>query len=221
MIPPEGSPSRHHLAWLRPAWRDLLRAPLDPTDRAALSGWFARGLPAVVARRLPGDGDAVRLGVALAGEERRRVALVVARDAIGAIAPPLALREVVRSAPDRWVPRLRALDRSARDAGLVLRVYGSLAWQHLSGEERVGADSDLDLLVRPRDAAQLLDALRLLRDHWAGAAPALDGEILLPGGRAVAWRELASGARTVLVRTDSALALEPRDEVLRGMEVSC
>ena len=106
---------------------------------------------------------------------------------------------------------------AARAAGLVLRVHGSLAWQHLSGEPHVTERSDVDLLVRPRDAAELDAALALLRAHARLGGPRLDGEILLPGDRGVAWRELAGRSERVLVKSGTAVALEPRRGALGAL----
>jgi phosphoribosyl-dephospho-CoA transferase len=76
-----------------------------------------------------------------------------------------------------------------------LRVYGSFGWQHLTGLPCVRASSDLDLLAPVPNlecastVARALEALCL--------SCRVDGELVFPGGRAVAWREflqLAGGA---------------------------
>lgn len=214
-------PPRHHLVWLAPDWAGALRAPVAPSLLAEAERWIARGRPAVAARRAPGS-DAVALGIALPGPRRehdgeRRVALVVAPGALARVAPPLRLREVIPSAPAAWRARLSALDAEARAAGLALGVYGSLAWQHLSGEAYVTATSDVDLLVAPHDAATLRSTLGLLRAHAADRAPPLDGELLLAGGRAVAWREVLSGAGRLLVKAGAAVRLEPARAALGAL----
>ncbi len=212
----DGLPARHDLVWLRPAWRDAVRGQAEPPALDALEDWFGRRLPAVVRRRDAPCGEAIPLGVALPAAtagEKRRVALLVEPRAVERIGPPLSLREAAGSAPAAWRERLAALDRAARDAGLLLRVYGSLAWQHLSGRGYVTERSDVDLLVAPRTHGELRCALALLRGSGDGI-PRLDGEVLLPGGRAVAWRELAAGAARVLVKSGASVALEPARTVL-------
>ncbi|WP_242346972.1 malonate decarboxylase holo-[acyl-carrier-protein] synthase [Anaeromyxobacter terrae] len=213
---PDGLPARHDRVWLRPAWRDAVRGELEPPALDALEDWFGRRLPAVACRRGASCGDAIALGVALpasAAGEKRRMALLVDPRAVERIGPPLSLREAAASAPAAWQERLGALDRAARDAGLLLRVYGSLAWQHLSGRRYVTERSDVDLLVEPGTHGELGSALALLRGHGDGI-PRLDGEVLLPGGRAVAWRELATGAPRVLVKSGTSVALEPARTLL-------
>jgi phosphoribosyl-dephospho-CoA transferase len=211
------APRRHDRVWLGRGWEGALAAPLAPEARAAVAAWIEAGRPLVAARRDPGAPGApapVALGLARPpGVAPRRVAVAVAAAAVARIAPPLRLAEALRSAPGAWRAPLSALDDAARRSGLVLRVHGSLAWQHLSGERHVGPASDVDLLVVPRDGAALSRALALLRAR-EGELPRLDGEVILPGGDAVAWRELADGAERLLVKSATAVALRPRAAVL-------
>jgi phosphoribosyl-dephospho-CoA transferase len=209
----EVEPRRHDRVWLGPRWEEALRAPLPAPLRDAAAAWIAARRPLVAARRDPARPAAVALGLALppghpAGV--RRVALAVDEAAVIRVAPPLALAAALRSAPAAWRVPLAALDVAARRAGLVLRVHGSLAWQHLSGEPHLAGTSDVDLLVRPRDAAALARALLLLRARATQEAPRLDGEVILPGERGVAWRELAAGGDRVLVKSASRVAVLPR-----------
>jgi phosphoribosyl-dephospho-CoA transferase len=207
---PDPAPARHDLVWLAPGWRSALVAPADAAVLDALEDWFGRGLPAVVCRRDPASPGALALGVALPpGGPVPRAALLVDRAAAVRTAPPLALTDVVPSAPVGWCEKLGALDADASAAGLALRVYGSLAWQHLSGARYLTSTSDVDLLVSPANAAELRRTLALLAGATAGGGPRLDGEILLPSGRGVSWRELAVRPPRVLVRFATGVALEP------------
>jgi phosphoribosyl-dephospho-CoA transferase len=221
---PDPFPARHDLVWPRAAWRRSARGPLAPRDLEALEEWFARDRPAVACRRTAPCGDAIALGVALParhGGERRRVALLLDPAAIARIGPPPALRDALACAPASWRERLLALDRASRAGGVLLRVYGSLAWQHLSGLPYVTAGSDVDLLAEPRSATELRSVLELLRAREADCAPRLDGEVVLAGGRAVAWRELVGGAARFLVKSWASVALEPRAAVLGPWELPC
>jgi phosphoribosyl-dephospho-CoA transferase len=212
-------PPRHHLVWLAPGWPDdAMRGSVAPDLLAEVERWIALGRPLVAARPDPGagegegEGEGVALGLALPG--RRRVALRVAPSAVERVAPPLSLRDAIASAPARWTARLSGLEAEARAAGLGLAVYGSLAWQHLSGEPYLTEDSDVDLLAPARSPAELRAALRLLEGHAGDRDPALDGELLLEGGSAVAWRELLSGATRVLVKSAAAVSLVPTRTLL-------
>jgi phosphoribosyl-dephospho-CoA transferase len=224
MAPEAGDllPRRHDRVWLAPGWEAALRAPLAPPERATAAAWVAAGRPFVATRRDPTRPGAIALGLALPeGSAPRRVAIVVDAGALVRIAPPLPLTEALRSAPPAWRGPLATLDAEARGAGLVLRVHGSLAWQHLSGgAPHLRASSDVDLLVRPRDAAALARALRLLRARADAGGPRLDGEVILPGERGVAWRELAGGAARILVKSAREVALVPRARALAAFEAS-
>jgi phosphoribosyl-dephospho-CoA transferase len=218
---PDPFPARHDLVWLREAWRRSARGPVAPRDLEALEEWFARGLPAVACRRSAPCGDALALGIALPPRcegEKRRVAILLDPAAVARVARPATLRDAVQGAPVSWRERLLALDRAARAAGVLLRVYGSLAWQHLTGLSYVTAGSDVDLLAEPRTGAELRRVLELLRASDAGAAPRLDGEVVLTGGRAVAWRELVAGGARVLVKSGASVVLEPRRALLGSEE---
>jgi phosphoribosyl-dephospho-CoA transferase len=95
-------------------------------------------------------------------------------------------------------------------------VFGSLAMQTLTGERYLGDSSDIDLLLRPRDHAQLAAGLALVASH-AGRLP-LDGEIEFPLGHAVSWKEWLGActdpADRVLAKRLDAVALLRRDTLL-------
>jgi phosphoribosyl-dephospho-CoA transferase len=112
---------------------------------------------------------------------------------IRAIVPPPRLSQIVERMPGAWHVALAQLERQSRALGIVFRVYGSAAWQMLTGLEYVHSASDLDLLWRPRTRAQL-DAGVALLEQWQDAAGiAVDGEIVFGADEAVAWREWRRG----------------------------
>ncbi len=205
----EALPSRHDRVWLRPGWPAHAVAPLPPDTADALAEWFARGRPAVASRRGPGIGDSVALGVTLPADRgRTRIGLAVGRGAVAQVARPLPLAEAIPSAPVAWRAPLARLDEAAAAAGVSLAVYGSLSWQHQTGERYLRPTSDVDLVARPRSRAQLVRILGLLADREGGPGPRLDGEIVFGRDRAVAWREMASGRPRVLVKSDDGVGLE-------------
>jgi phosphoribosyl-dephospho-CoA transferase len=211
-------PRRHDRVWLSPRWEAALAAPLAPGLAEPVAAWIAAGRSLVATRRDPARPGAVALGLALPpAAPARRIALAVDAAAVARIAPPLALGAALASAPAAWRGPLARLDAGARRAGVTLRVHGSLAWQHLAGAPYVTASSDVDLLARPRDAAALHALLALLAAADRGGGPRVDGEIILPCERAVAWRELAGGAARVLVRSADEVALLPRAVALGAL----
>jgi len=208
-------PSRHDLVWLRPRWRGSLLSSLSPDAAALAQGWLDRGLPAVTSRLdARAAAGAVTLGIALPpAPERRRVSFTVAWEAVAAVARPLRLCGVLRSAPAPFQPALESLCADARAVGLSLGVYGSLAWQHLSGDPYLREGSDVDLLVEPQTQSELSRALELLGSRASLSRPRLDGELVL-GGCGFSWRELLSSPRRVLMKSPASVSLVSLSEVL-------
>jgi len=209
---------RHDLVRLAPAGWDQALAGLSGPAAALAAGWRARDLPVVVRRMEPGTpADAICLGMpgppdAHSGQ-KLRVGFAVLQSRVASVRAPLALADV--EAPAAWQPAFDALRDAMVDAGLACRVFGSLAMQALTGERYLRPDSDIDLLLRPTDAAEL-DAGLALVTRFARALP-LDGEIEFPSGHAVSWKEWAlvqSGADRVLAKHLDAVALLRRDALL-------
>ena len=215
--------SRHELVWLsRDGWA-AVQAQAGPTDNApasdfgAVARWRANDWPLVVRRSPPGlDDTQVALGLPLPPApdgSKRRFACVVDARMVARWQAPLTLAEAAHAAPARWHDALHALlaDCTRTAAALPRRafvpggaaaplcplVFGSLSMQAMTGLSYLHADSDLDLLLAPESRAELAAALALLQRH-ATSLP-LDGEIVFPGGVAVAWREYATAAASPLV----------------------
>lgn len=182
---------RHQLAWPTEAgWQRLLARPWDAEARAALQHWAGHGLPLVVARGQPAP-DELALGLAApACWGRRRLALGLRWDELRYLDDFPGLPALARSRPPWQRPPLRRLQTRLRAAGLRAHVYGSHGWQLISGLEHLRPGSDLDLWLPVDDCAQADAAAAVLAsfEAWPGL-PRLDGELVFPDGRAVAWRE--------------------------------
>lgn len=210
--PVDGRPLRHARVWLDPVkWRSAVVGPLADEDVDALTAWIAEGRAVVTRRREPGaDAQRVDLGVALPpAPDKRRIPLSVHRGAILRSAPPSTLDDVIDRAPSEWRAALRDLaDRGSRiDARF--HVYGSLAWQAISGESYVFATSDVDLLWTADGIEQLNRVLGLLSSWESDSGLRPDGELLLPDGDGIAWRELAGAPDRVLVKHRDRVSLAP------------
>lgn len=127
---------------------------------------------------------------------------------------PLSLREVIESCPRDWQDALRHLIVVTRAIRLEPCVYGSFAWQALTGKRYLAPGSDIDLLWRPRDAAQLDKLIATLIRWEQVTGRRADGEVLLSNGDAVCWRELASESSRILVKSDASVALRERSDFL-------
>ena len=210
-------PARHDLVWLDPARLDALA--LDPAHRGEVARWLAAGWPLVATRRPPGLAAQVAcLGLPLPPSRgRTRIALRAPADAVVGVEKALRLVEALPSAPPDRRGALAALHDQARRLGLTLRVHGSLAWQHLTGQPYLTEGSDLDLLLTVTDRAQLTAALGLLQRWERRTGLTADAEIGLPAG-GVAWREVWSGAARLLVKGEDFVALRPRAELLAPLD---
>ncbi|PPV05488.1 phosphoribosyl-dephospho-CoA transferase [Xanthomonas bromi] len=200
---------RHALVWLRD---DAQWQAITPGAQPRLQQWFAAGLPAVVAR---GDGSqaagTLRLGVPLPPSEgKQRLALQAHVAEIARCTAPLALDAVLTHAPDALQPALQALDIDAQTQSLHARVFGSFAWQALTGLAYVHAQSDLDLLWSIETPEQARAVVTLVQRWEQRHGLRADGELLLPGDNAVNWREYASHTQKLLVKSNQGCRLLPR-----------
>lgn len=216
--------TRHDLAWLtRDGWQELLATASHGTPaHAAISRWADADWPLVV-RRSDADARAGDTCLGLAAPPhpvsgaKLRLPLRVSGRHIARHSPPLALGAIVHALPARWQASIASLAQAS--AGLDLRVYGSLALQALTGQAYLRDASDIDLLFRPRDSAEL-DQGTLLLAGFLEKLP-LDGEIIFPSGQAVAWKEwFTARAHTgrVLVKSQTNVKLGARAELRAELE---
>ncbi len=177
-------------------------------DRLEVRSHLEAGRPFIVARHpAPAGKDRLSLGLAL--PDKRRLGFGVAVSDVVRHRAPLPLAEVLPWVPDSWLPVLEGLAARFKAVGMEARVYGSAAWQAMTGVSYLREDSDLDLLLAPATAEQLRLTLGVLVS-LEGTRPRLDGELVLPDGSAVAWREAASDSASLLVKTLSGVSLVPR-----------
>lgn len=204
---------RHAMVAAAPqAWRAMLAARPDLAVDPLVAEWADAGRPLVARRAAEGDPPHLTpLGLPLPpAQGKRRIALSLPAHAIlGSSAPP-TLKDAAPSAPGAWRPAVDELVRLDPQ----VRVFGSLAWSHLTGFAYLGADSDLDLLwdlPAPADCDRLLAGIAVVD----GRAPMrIDGEILGPAG-GVNWRELLAGGE-VLVKDRAGVRLMSRPDFLAG-----
>lgn len=177
--------------------------------------WARRGRPVIGRGVLPHDKpDRLPLGLAcIEAGQRLRISFSVPMHAVVRVEEPLPLADVVTGLPPAMRSTALGLVRFAGETGMPLRVYGSVFWQHTSGDVYLHDRSDLDLLAQPAtadDAKRWLDVLELAE---TSSAVRIDGEIELPTGEAVAWRELAMAGGKILVKSDAGPSLRPRASV--------
>ena len=195
---------RHTLLWPAATERVRMRAEArEESGRAAVDLWFTRDWPFVVRRNDHGaisTSAEIAIGLPLPPScGKTRLAFHVPGTSVARFAPPLALGVVARAIPHAWQRPLVALDETTRKAGISLSVFGSAAWQAITGLAYLHADSDLDVLFRPANVDEI-DVAAALFERWEHSAHRrIDGEILFPGDVAVAWREWVYAERGACV----------------------
>lgn len=213
---------RHQLVRLSDAgWRTVRARPWDAEAQACLAHWAARRLPLVVTRRAPEAGDSDDLALGLAAPlawQRRRLALAAPRRHVAWFDEFPRADALARALPPRGRAAWGRLCAALASLGATTRVYGSHGWQLVSGLPYVHARSDVDLWAAVGDAAQADQVAALLEAFDAPGAPRLDGELVFPDGRAVAWREWrawrAGSCRAILTKMLSGAALVQAPEAL-------
>jgi phosphoribosyl-dephospho-CoA transferase len=214
-MPPVEPFGRHDWVWLADDWRNQLSAPLAPDEIWAVEDWLHGDRPLVVARRQAGDApECLRLGLALPG--KRRIGLCLTRAAVLRRAEGPKLAQAVVLACPEWRDSLINLSAGVLAMGEEARVFGSFAWQYFADDPArvyLTASSDVDLLLRPASWSSTQRLLAFL-ENFADRRPTprLDGEILLPDGDAVAWRELLQAPSKVLTK-GAEVRLRSLDEI--------
>jgi phosphoribosyl-dephospho-CoA transferase len=190
--------ARHTLIWPAASERARLRAEAsDEQARSALDQWCARDWPLVARRndeRAPAGGVAAGLPLP-PSHGKSRLAFHLPGAGIAYCAPPLTLGAVARALPPAWQRPLAALDDAARKAQVSLSVFGSAAWQAITGLAYLHDDSDVDLLFRPANMDEIGFVVSLYERWERDTRRRIDGEILFPDDDAVAWREWACADR--------------------------
>lgn len=196
--------ARHDLVWLDP--RTAQDIAVDDVRLLPLvEQWVTAGHPAVVRRQdgspAVGESAPVALGIPLPTRlGRLRLAFQVPARVIRQRAQMPLLVEAIASAPQRLREILRHVEGRLANANMQTRTYGSLGWQHITGETYLHSGSDVDILMEPNGILDRQEVVRAFADLAALDAPRFDGEFLAAADRAVAWRELVSPSREILVR---------------------
>jgi len=199
----------------------MLAARDDLAGDPLVARWPDEGWPTILRRAMPGEPAGVPLGLPFPPSAgKRRLSFLLQTDDIVSIVRPPLLNAARRSAPPLWWPTLDRLHELARRHSVKARVFGSLAWQALTGLVYVTGNSDLDLLL---DIRRDTDLDRLATDLAAIEAEApmrLDGELMRPDGAAVNWREFHAGAGKMLVKHIDGIGLLGRDLFISGRPLS-
>lgn len=204
---------RHDLVFVSPqGWRTLTTVPRDLEGERLVSLWADSDWPLIARRPMPEDGDGIALGLPSPPfTGKRRLAFVVPSAEVVSVSPPPSLHAAAAAAPADWQPVLERIDGLAKRHGVTARVFGSLAWQSLTGQSYLTGNSDVDLLFVAEQGANLHGLAADLAVAEADAPMRLDGEFVRADGAAVNWREFHEGAGDLLVKTLHGVSLLRRD----------
>ncbi len=219
---------RHNRVWLSANGWQAACEKLPAAHAKELMRWAENGWPAIV-RRSDADAqpDTLYLGLAPPPEPntglKTRIPFSVGTADIVRHEAPLVLMAAESALPSAWRSAFFSLAAEADNKKLEFRIYGSAALQAITGLSYLAASSDIDLLFYPHTHAQLQEGMALLQ-LYAKQLP-LDGEIVFPSGRAVAWKEWAQalanpGRLRVLAKGMSSLNLVPATDLLAELEQS-
>ena len=138
-----------------------------------------------------------------------RIALQVDPGDVLAKLPPQHLRAIRGQTPVPWSTTVAEVLKLAGEMGVEPCVFGGLLWQSLTGLPYLSANSDLDLYWPVNSSEQAVRIVRGLSRLDENSPPRIDGEIILPDGGGVNWRELGNGAAEAIVKTMSGVRLCP------------
>ena len=212
---------RHDLVQAEPAaWDGMLRSYPALLDLPLVADWARRGWPVIVRRRMVGDCvDGVPAALPLPPcHGKRRLAFSFSIGAEMTELPPVLLCDAARSAPAKWQPIISALLDLGEAIKVPPRVFGALLWEHTTGLPYLSAQSDLDLLwltSEEQTAHSLVERLRQLDEE---SPVRLDGELELPDGAGVNWRELAHNSdqrSQILVKTMDGVEVRTKAALFR------
>ena len=176
-------------------------------DLPLVPDWAQKGWPVIIRRRIPGDAaGAIPAALPLPPHlGKHRVGFSFAAETCLQTVAPVTLAQAAGLAPLAWQPAMAALLALGHELGIAPRVFGALLWEKVTGLAYVTGRSDLDLLWRVDDGACTARLLAGLLDIDSNFAVTLDGELELPDGAGVNWRELAachaSGQDKVLAKS--------------------
>jgi phosphoribosyl-dephospho-CoA transferase len=200
---------RHQLVRLKPAsWSELLHARSDLAGEALLQGWADCGWPLIARRPLPGEAGGYALGLPLPPSAgKRRIAVNVRHEAIDAVSSLPQLLETIDSAPAAWESSMHRLAALAERHAVEARVFGSLAWQWLTGLSYLSLSSDLDVIWTLPQRERIGSFLAELAGIETQAPMRLDGELIRADGSGVNWRELHAGSKDLALKTPTDVRL--------------
>lgn len=195
----------------------MLDAHGDLATDPLLARWPKMRWPTIRRRALPSEATGLALGLPLPPSAgKKRISFLVDIDQVASVARPPSLQQAQAYAPRNWWSALDRLDALALRHSVDARVFGSLAWQSLTGLDYVTGRSDLDVLFEFRRETDIDHFVADVAAIETGGPMRLDGELMGADGAAVNWRELHGGASELLVKSIDRVVLLGRHQFISG-----
>ncbi|MGB8339406.1 MAG: malonate decarboxylase holo-[acyl-carrier-protein] synthase [Burkholderiales bacterium] len=218
--------ARNDLVWTTAlAWQQIEHQAWDGQAQEIISHWRANNLPLVVCRQrdeiFP---DQISVGLPAPTQwARRRLALTINTSSIAESGAFPTLTQIAST--HRNQPAEVDLDSALSELGAQAQVYGSYGWQVLTGLVYLHEDSDIDISVRVKNFDMAWQAVHQLATTQLPSR--IDGEIVFPDGKAIAWRELLQlitrQTSQVMVKDRYSVRLATLEEISsfgRGVQVA-
>jgi len=204
---------RHQLVRIHPAaWDALLASRVDLSDEPLLREWVRNGWPLIVRRPMLDEVGGLSLGLPLPPSAgKQRIAVQLQLDDVLSVGSLPSLHSVMQASPNAWLPCLRELDGFAKTYGVQAGVFGSLAWQWLTGLHYLGSNSDIDIAWTLPSRDRIEPFLDDLADIESRAPMRLDGELIRHDGTGVNWREVQGGHADLALKTATEVVMCSRE----------
>lgn len=201
------------------AWRRLVESRDDLAAEPVVADWVDRGWPLISRRPGVGESEGLALGLPLPPSlGKHRIAVVLQPDGVTTTRPPPLLDEAWTAAPPSWAETIERLSALAASHAGPARVFGSLAWQWITGLPYLTLDSDLDVLLSCASVGDIDGQATGIAEIEATAPMRIDGELVRPDGSAVNWREVHARCDELLVKHAGGVALVNRKRFLGGLD---
>jgi triphosphoribosyl-dephospho-CoA synthase len=175
----------------------------DHPDGVLIEKWLESGQPVIVCR--PGiavGGESVHCGIPLPPKQgKKRISFTAPMNSITHRAGLPELEKCMGLLPESRQLQLSEFLDSCREINFSPEVFGSLAWQHLTGLDYLHEESDIDLRFRIKNSMDLERLSVMLRRFLQFCDKLCDIELELWNGMAVSWREFINDSPQLMIKT--------------------
>jgi triphosphoribosyl-dephospho-CoA synthase len=175
----------------------------DHPDGAVIAKWIGAGRPVIVRR--PGiafGGEGVHCGIPLPPDNgKKRIIFISPISSINRRAVLPSLEKCLGLLSQSRQLQLSGLLDLCRENNFIADVFGSLAWQYLTGLDYLHETSDIDLRFRVKTSKELEKLVLILRRFPQLCINLCDIEIELWNGMAFSWREFVNDSPQLMMKT--------------------